>query len=96
MHTLGRTLRVPRRAVGHRSEVLDKEEVKTLWSKHQLAETFYQQRKYAEAEELFVQVVQGQEEVLGKEHVDTLKSLYWLAETLYRQGKYIKAEELFQ
>ena len=84
------------RAAGHHSEVLGKEEVKTLRSKHQLAHTLYQQQEYAKAEELFQQVVEGREKILGKEHVDTLLSTHWLALTLYRQQEYVKAEELFR
>ena len=94
MYTLGRKLL--RRASEHRSEMLGKEEVKTLRSKHRLAHTLYRQQEYAKAEELFQQVVQGREKVLGKEHIDTLDSIHWLALTLYRQQEYTKAEELFQ
>jgi hypothetical protein len=62
-------------------KVLSKEHVDTLYSKHQLAFTLYQQQKYIEAEELFQQAVQGREKVLGKEHVDTLHGKQGLALT---------------
>jgi hypothetical protein len=46
---------------------------------YELGKGYYWQQKYAEAEQLFRQLVQEREEVLGAKHEDTISSRYWLA-----------------
>jgi tetratricopeptide (TPR) repeat protein len=76
--------------------VLGAEHVDTLKSKYQLAVTLHSQEKYAEAEQLFQQLVEQREKVLGAEHASTLWSKYRLTVTLLSQEKYAEAEQLLR
>ena len=76
-------------------KVLGKEHPATLVSMMSLAESLFQQGKYAEAEAMHRQTLQLQEKVLGKEHPNTLLSLMSLAESLRQQGKHAEAEAIY-
>ena len=60
-----------------------------------LASTFWNQGRWKEAEELFVQVMETRKRVLREEHPDTLTSMANLASTYRNQGRWKEAEELF-
>ncbi len=57
---------------------------------------YYNQERYAEAEQLFRQSAEQREKVLSADNRDTLNSKYWLARTLHEQQKYAKAEQLLR
>ncbi|KAN0070712.1 hypothetical protein V8E54_010877 [Elaphomyces granulatus] len=52
------------------------------------------QGRWAEAEKLFVQVLQTRKTVLGPEHPDILTSMNNLASTYWKQGRWTEAEKL--
>lgn len=54
----------------------------------------YNDGRWAEAGQLFVQVMETFKRVLGVEHTDTLTSMANLALTFWNQGRWKKAEEL--
>jgi serine/threonine protein kinase/Flp pilus assembly protein TadD len=58
------------------------------------ANTLRDQRKYAEAEAEYKQVIQAEENVLGPEHRDTLNACYNFAYQLGQQGKRDQAKAL--
>ena len=66
-----------------RKRVLGAEHLDTLTSMANLASTFWNQRRWKEAEELFVQVIETRKRVLGAEHLDTLTSIANLASTFW-------------
>jgi len=51
--------------------------------------------RYAEAEPLYLEALEGQRRVLGEDHPNTLTCLYNLALVYHRQGRIDKAEPLF-
>jgi hypothetical protein len=59
-----------------------------------LAETYWNQGRWKEAEELKVQALETRKRVLGEEHPDTLTSIASLALTYSKQGRWKEAEEL--
>jgi tetratricopeptide (TPR) repeat protein len=59
-----------------------------------LANTLRDQRKYAEAEAQYKEVIQAEENVLGPEHRDTLNACYNFAYQLGQQGKRDQAKAL--
>jgi serine/threonine protein kinase/tetratricopeptide (TPR) repeat protein len=63
---------------------------------HKLGIEYFDQQKYAEAEQVLRQSVQQREKVLGAEHVDTLESKLWLARTLDEQQKYAEVEQVLR
>ena len=70
-------------------EALTPLETRTLF-----ANTLRDQRKYAEAEAQYKQVIEAEEKVLGPEHRDTLNACYNLAYQLGQQGKRDQAKAL--
>ena len=59
--------------------VLGPEHPDTLEGMHSLARTYRKQKRYEEAEDLYVQVVEARKRVLGPEYPDTLHSMHNLA-----------------
>ena len=59
-----------------------------------MASTYRHQGRWAEAEKLFVQVMETSKTVLGPEHLDTLRSMAYLAATYRGQGRLTEAEKL--
>jgi tetratricopeptide (TPR) repeat protein len=66
----------------------------TLTSLGNLASTYHNQGRWAEAEALNVQVMETHKRVLGVEHPDTLRSMGNLASTYGSQGRWAEAEAL--
>ncbi|KAJ5819454.1 hypothetical protein N7474_005045 [Penicillium riverlandense] len=66
----------------------------TLSSIANLAATFWNQARWEEAEQLFVQVVETHKTKLGEDHPDTLSSMANLASTFSHQGRWEEAERL--
>ncbi|KAI4085751.1 MAG: hypothetical protein L6R37_008477 [Teloschistes peruensis] len=56
--------------------------------------TYFDEGRWKEAEELQVQVMETRTRVLGEEHPDTLTSMANLASTYWNQGRWKEAEEL--
>lgn len=78
-----------------RKRVLSQEHPYTLSSMGSLASTYYNQGKYAEAEELQVQAMEKKRRrLLGQEHPSTLISTASLVSTYRSQGRWKEAEEL--
>jgi tetratricopeptide (TPR) repeat protein len=71
---------------------LDEKRTASLWA--ELGEAYYDEGRWAEAEELVVRVMETRTRVLGKEHPDTLSSMANLAATYRDQGRWTEAEEL--
>jgi tetratricopeptide (TPR) repeat protein len=59
-----------------------------------LAVTYYEQKRWEEAEKLELQVVEARKRVLGPEHPDTLTSMHNLAYTYMGQGRRREAKQL--
>ncbi|KAI9771113.1 MAG: hypothetical protein M1840_002464 [Geoglossum simile] len=60
-----------------------------------IGKVYYDEGRWKEAEELFVQVMETSSRVLGEEHPSTLTSMANLASTFWYQGRWKEAEELF-
>ena len=69
-----------------RKRVLGQEHPSTLTSMANLAPTYWNQRRWKEAEELDVQVVETFKRVLRREHPSTLTSMANLASTFVTRG----------
>jgi Tetratricopeptide repeat len=67
--------------------VLGPEHPSTLTSMSNLASTFWNEGRWAEAEKLDVQVMETRKTVLGPEHPDTLTSMWNLSYTWKQQGR---------
>jgi serine/threonine protein kinase len=76
------------------SRVDEFEALTPLESRTLFANTLRDQRKYAEAEAQYKEVIQLEENVLGPEHRDTLNACYNLAYQLGQQGKRDQAKAL--
>ncbi|KAH8671374.1 hypothetical protein BX600DRAFT_411360 [Xylariales sp. PMI_506] len=63
---------------------------------YNVAETYRITAKYAQAEQMYRQVLELQKEVLGRDHPDTLSSMNHLATVLDNQGKCLEAEQIHQ
>ncbi|OOQ91280.1 putative tpr domain protein [Penicillium brasilianum] len=59
-----------------------------------LAEAYWNQGRWEEAEQLFVQVMESRKSKLGEDHPDTLTSMHNLALTYQDQGRWEEAEQL--
>jgi tetratricopeptide (TPR) repeat protein len=59
-----------------------------------LAGTYEKQKRWVEAEQLYVQVVETRKTVFGQEHPDTLDSMHYLARTYIGQERWVDAEQL--
>jgi tetratricopeptide (TPR) repeat protein len=66
----------------------------TLMSMHNLALTYSDQRRYAEAEKLLTQVLETRKRVLRDDHPGTLMSMHNLASIYSDQRRYAEAEKL--
>ena len=66
--------------------MLGKEHPDTLKSMNSLADSFYMQGKYDEAEKMHRQTLELREKVLGKEHPDMLQSMNHLVNSLDMQN----------
>jgi len=76
--------------------VLGIEHPNTLKSMHMLATAYSEQGRWAEAEELQMQVIEARNRVLGVEHPDTLLSMPLLAHIYKSQGWNDEAIELMK
>ncbi|OCK89829.1 uncharacterized protein K441DRAFT_667189 [Cenococcum geophilum 1.58] len=63
---------------------------------HNLTSTYWNQRRWKEAEELGVQVIETRKKVLGAEHPDTLAAMHNLAFTFKSQGRDHEAISLIE
>ena len=68
----------------------------TLLTRSDLAEAFYHQRKYTEAETEFREVLGLREKVLGTEHPDVLRACFSLALCLRAENKLQEASAFAQ
>jgi tetratricopeptide (TPR) repeat protein len=59
-----------------------------------LANTYANQGRFKEAEQLDVQVLEARKRVLGEDHPETLMSMNNLANTYWNQGRFKEAEQL--
>ncbi|KAK5651032.1 hypothetical protein OQA88_1501, partial [Cercophora sp. LCS_1] len=59
-----------------------------------LGRVYYDEGRWAEAEKLFVQVMETSKTKLGADHPDTLTSIDNLASTFWKQGRWQEAEKL--
>ncbi|KAK0639860.1 hypothetical protein B0T16DRAFT_463496 [Cercophora newfieldiana] len=59
-----------------------------------LGRVYYDEGRWAEAEKLFVQVMETRKTKLGADHPDTLRSMANLTSTYRNQGRWSEAEEL--
>jgi tetratricopeptide (TPR) repeat protein len=76
--------------------LLGPDHLDTLISKHNLAQLYGAQGKYAQAEPLFQEVLQAFTAKLGADHPDTLTNKSTLAGLYLAQGKYAQAELLLK
>ena len=78
------------------SQVRDRaeEDPERLAAAHNMANSFSQQAKHAEAEEMLREVLAVRKQVLGAEHPDTLAAAGNLAISVSGQGKQAEAEEM--
>ena len=72
------------------------EHQKTLYSMHNLAETYRQQGKFTEAATMHEDVLAKTKAILGEDHPDTLASMHSLAETYRQQGKFTEAATIHE
>src|SRR5437588_1493916 len=84
------------KALDGRRTKLGMEHPYTLTSMANLASTYWNQGRWKEAEELFVQVMETSLRVLGTEHPDTLTSMNNLAFALKGRGQNVKAIKLME
>ncbi|KAN0095792.1 hypothetical protein V8E51_016503 [Hyaloscypha variabilis] len=68
----------------------------TLASQSSLAGALYSQGKHAEAKQIYLHVIQGNEQSLGSEHPETLLSKMNLAPLLTNEGNYEAAEAIYR
>jgi hypothetical protein len=61
---------------------------------HWLARALYSQDRFAEAEALWREDMQGRTERLGPTHEQSLNAMGWCAMACYRQDKVVEAENL--
>ncbi|KAJ6050131.1 hypothetical protein N7444_006847 [Penicillium canescens] len=78
----------------YRNQVLGLDHPGTLTSMGNLVNTYTNQGRWKEAEELQVQVMEARKQVLGPEHPDVLTSMNNLADIYANQGRWKEAEEL--
>lgn len=74
--------------------MLSKTHPDTLNNMGKLASIYKNQGRWAEAEDLEVQVTETTKRVLGQEHPDMLRSMANFATTYRNQGRWAEAEEL--
>lgn len=60
-----------------------------------LGNLYINQGKLAEAENMYIQALEGKEEVLGRDHRSTLYTVYNLGRLYIDQGKLAKAEKMY-
>ena len=77
-------------------EKLGPEHHDTLRSLNNLATLLYFKGDRANAEQLFLQVLEARKRILGDEHPDTLKSLHSLSTLLQAKGALGEAEKLYR
>jgi non-specific serine/threonine protein kinase/serine/threonine-protein kinase len=75
-----------------RRRELGEEHPDTLAALCELALLYNCQNKYADAEALYIRVLEGRRRVLGDEHPDTLIATFYLARLHIHQGKLAQAE----
>ncbi|CAI7637422.1 unnamed protein product [Penicillium pancosmium] len=78
-----------------RVKLLGAEDKTALQSTEMLAIAYRSQRRWEEAEQLQVQVIETRKTKLGHDHPDTLNSMHNLASTYRKQGRWEEAEQLF-
>lgn len=78
-----------------RKMVLGPEHPDLLTSMASLASTFWNQGRWTEAEQLFIQVIEIRKTVLEPKHPNMLTSMANLASTFWNQGQWTEAEQLF-
>ncbi|KAF8442501.1 P-loop containing nucleoside triphosphate hydrolase protein [Kalaharituber pfeilii] len=79
-----------------REKLLGTNHLKTLGTRHAMAELYRNQGKYNEALGLYQRVLEGREKALGTDHPNTLGTAMNMGLVYTRQGKYSEALELFQ
>jgi hypothetical protein len=79
-----------------RKRVLGNEHPDTLTSMANLASTYWDQGRWAEAEDLQVQVIETTKRVLGDEHPNTLITMHNLAFSLQSQARHEEAVTLME
>ncbi|MEU0538282.1 tetratricopeptide repeat protein [Nocardia sp. NPDC005978] len=73
---------------------IDENDAARLEIEHNLARLYYDQGRYAEAEQLYRDVAAARHSTLGPEHHDTLTTRHYLARTLRQSRKLDEAAEL--
>ena len=66
-----------------------------LMSTNNLANLYWNQGRYDEAEPLYLETLEIRKRVLGDDHPDTLGSMNGLGSLYHRQGRYEEAEPLY-
>ena len=69
-----------------RNQKLGVEHPDTIWAMANLAATYWNLAKFAEAEKLEIQVLEVRDRILGDEHPDTIWAMANLAETYEKLG----------
>lgn len=86
--------RVDKRAYELRKRALGDEHPDTIYSRAELAVTYYALGRYEEDMEVSVEVLGLRQKILGYKHPDTIESMASLAATYYTQGSYEEDESL--
>ena len=81
-------------SVATRRRTLGSDHPETLAAINELANLYWFQERYTEAEPLYLEAVESSARVLGDEHPATLRARYDLASLYGRQTRWAKAEEL--
>jgi tetratricopeptide (TPR) repeat protein len=66
----------------------------TLWVTNNLGQLLGTQGRHAEAEKVFLGVLDARRRVLGEEHLTTLKTMVDLADVYFEQKQFAEAEKL--
>ena len=92
-----RPRRAPVRGGGEgRTARLGADHPDTLTSKNNLAQVYRAQKKYAQAEPLYLEVVRADTATLGADHAETLRARTNLAALYRNQARYDLAEPLYE
>ena len=81
-------------SVATRRRTLGSDHPDTLAAINELANLYWFQQRYTEAEPLYLEAVESSARVLGDEHPATLRARYDLASLYGKQTRWAKAEEL--
>ena len=75
-------------------KLLGAEHPDTLTTMGNLASTYWNQGRWNEAEQLYIQVMDMRKKLLGAEHPETITSMSDLASTYWNQGRWYETEKL--